>query len=72
MGDEDRVCVWYLIRRRRKRKDPIRVPAYFVHATPKRVAIEVLLRDGHTRQRIHVSDKNIIPREAGEGITWTR
>lgn len=48
-----------------------RVPAVFLEATQRRVAIEVLKRDG-TRARIYVAPLNISPRDAGESIEWTR
>ena len=48
-----------------------RVPAVFVEMTPRRVAIEVLLRDG-TRKRIAVAPHNVSVRSANESIVWAR
>ena len=48
-----------------------RVPAVFLYWTPRRVAIEVLVKDG-SKKRICVARDNIMAREAGESIEWTR
>lgn len=48
-----------------------RIPGVFLRQTMRRVAIEVLKRDG-TRARRFVLLDNVEPRRADETIVWSR
>jgi hypothetical protein len=54
--------VWYRQAVRGGYDCALDVPATFVRATPRRVTVQVVLKDA-TTIRIHVSPKNVRPRD---------
>ena len=59
--------VWYIQTCRGGYGFGRRVPAVFLYARPRRVAVEVLCRDG-SKKVIFVEPRNVEPRAAGESI----